>query len=149
IVSSSGGYADVFLEDRSDGGITNNPILFSAWQCLKNEYPRDAYPGFQTRTNDNETSNALNNAINAINTSIHNLSELRENFYKKANRLFFATHVNLPRCFVRIVKQDGYKLGGGSRVKKIRIMDNWHTMAGNRDRDTTVGYGQAYSYTTT
>ncbi|MFI5160460.1 MAG: hypothetical protein ACHQHN_04245 [Sphingobacteriales bacterium] len=146
-VSGSGGYAKIFFELRNEGGITNNPVIFSAWQCMKNEYPRYAYPGFQTRANELDAGGAVITAVQAVVTAISNLSELTENFYQKAYRKNFACHVSVPRSFVRLVKQDGYKLGGGSRVKKIRIMDNWHTMAGNRDRDS-VGYGQAYTYTT-
>ena len=146
-VSFSGGYAKVILEDRSDGGVTANPIIFSAWQTMKNEYPRYAYPGFDGRVKDGETSSAVKTAVNAILTSISNLSELKQNFYQKAFGKGFASGVGLNKCFVRLVKQDGHKLGGGIRVKKIQITDSWQTMAGNNS-PSAASYGQAYDYTT-
>lgn len=146
-VSFSGGYAKVLLQDRSDGGVTANPIIFSAWQTMKNEYPRYAYPGFDRRTSDAETSSAVTTAVQAILTSISNLSELTQNFYEKAQKKNFATQIDLGKCFVKIVKPNGHKLGGGVRVKRIRITDNWQAMAGNNDAGA-VSYGQAYDYTT-
>jgi hypothetical protein len=146
-VSISGGYAKVILEDRSDGGVTANPIIFSAWQTMKNEYPRYAYPGFDSRTKDSDAASAVKTAVNAILTSINNLSELKENFYQKAYKKGFAATIGLNKCFVRLVKQDGHKLGGGVRVKKIKITDSWQAMAGNNS-PSTASYGQAYDYTT-
>jgi hypothetical protein len=80
--------------------------------------------------------------------AIGNLSELKENFYHKAARKSYASEIKLTRSFVRIAKRDGFKIGGGSRVKKIRINDNWSDISGNA---TSVSgtYGQEYSYKTT
>jgi hypothetical protein len=143
----SGGYAKVILEDRSDGGVTANPIIFSAWQTMKNEYPRYAYPGFDGRVKDGETSSAVSTAVKAILTSISNLSELTENFYQKSVKKNFAATIQLNKCFARVTKQDGHKLGGGVRVKKIQITDSWQGMAGNNS-PSAASYGQAYDYTT-
>ncbi|MGN6639751.1 MAG: hypothetical protein ACTHJ8_12630, partial [Mucilaginibacter sp.] len=146
-VTISGGYARVFLQNRSDGKVSDTPIIFSAWQTMRNEYPRYAYPGFDQRTSDSQTSSAVSTAVKAIMASIGNLSELTENFNQKASKKGFASTVEIEKSFVRIVKQDGHKLGGGVRVKKIQISDNWRTMAGN-NMPTGASYGQAYTYTT-
>ena len=147
-VTFSGGYAKVILNDRSDGNVTANPIIFSAWQTMKNEYPRYAYPGFDGRVKDGQTSSAVETAVKAIITSISNLSELTENFYQKSVKRNFASTIQLNKSFARLEKQDGHKLGGGVRVKKIQITDSWQTMAGNNS-PSTASYGQAYDYTTT
>jgi hypothetical protein len=145
-VSITGGSARVFLQYRNDGKVSANPIAFSSWQTIKNEYPRYAYPGFDQRTSDSETSSAISTAVSAVLASISNLSELTENFYEKANKKGFGATIHPGKCFVRIVKQDGHKLGGGVRVKQIQITDSWQGMSGDRSR--TASYGQAYSYTT-
>jgi hypothetical protein len=146
-VSVSNGYAKVFFTDRNDGNVTANPVIFSAWQKMKDEYPRYAYPGFDRRTNDSKTSSAVSDAVKAVFSAIGNLSELLENFYQKAARKNYAAKAHLARCFVKVVKQDGHKLGGGVRVKKIQISDSWQTMTGNNSSQT-ANYGQAYDYTT-
>ncbi|MHB8205939.1 hypothetical protein [Mucilaginibacter sp.] len=146
-VTVSGNSAIIYLADRSDGGVTANPMIFSAWQKMKDEYPRYAYPGFDSRVGDSGVSAAVENAVKAVFSAIGNLSELTENFYKKAFNKDFAAQVHLNRSFVRLVKQDGFKLGGGVRVKKIQISDNWQTMGGNSN-SVNASYGQEYDYTT-
>ncbi|MDO3628864.1 hypothetical protein [Mucilaginibacter sp. BT774] len=146
-VSVSGGYAKIIFENRADGGVTANPIIFSAWQKIKDEYPRYAYSGFDRRTKDGDLVSAVSDAVSAVLSAIGNLSELTENFYHKANRKSFAGNIQLEKCFAKLVKQDGHKLGGGVRVKKIMISDTWDTMSGNNGAQP-ASYGQAYDYTT-
>lgn len=147
-VSVGGGYARIIFEDRKDGGVTANPIIFSAWQKIKDEYPRYAFSGFDRRTKDGDIASAVSDAVSAVLSAIGNLSELTENFYSKAYRKGFAGSIQLDKCFAKLVKQDGHKLGGGVRVKKIMISDTWDTMSGNTGAQP-ASYGQAYDYTTT
>jgi hypothetical protein len=147
-VTVEGSFAKIILEDRTDGGITANPIIFSAWQLLKNEYPRFAYPGFDRRLGNESAQSSVAKAVTAIFSAFSNLSELTENFYQKAFQKNFAAKAHLNRSFVKIVKQDGVKLGGGLRVKKIKLSDEWQAMTGSNN-STTASYGQAYTYTTT
>jgi hypothetical protein len=146
-VTVSGNSAIIYLADRSDGGVTANPMIFSAWQKMKDEYPRYAYPGFDSRVSSSTATAAVENAVKAVFSAIGNLSELTENFYSKAFKNDFAAQVHLNRSFIRLVKQDGFKLGGGVRVKKIEISDNWQAMAGNNN-SVSASYGQEYDYTT-
>jgi hypothetical protein len=141
------GYANVVFQDRNDGGVIENPIIFSAWQTMKDVYPRYAYPGFDRRASDGAASSSITSAVKALLSSIGNLSELTENFFHKAFRSSYANNIQLSRCFVKVVKQDGHKLGGGLRVKKIQISDSWSTMASNTNQPN-ANYGQAYDYTT-
>lgn len=50
------------------------------------------------------------------------------------------------RSWIRLNTPDGFKCGGGVRVKKISITDNWDLMAGVPQ--TASVYGQTYEYTT-
>jgi hypothetical protein len=55
-----------------------------------------------------------------------------------------AKHVGLERSFVRLFNPNGFKKGGGSRVKSIAMNDSWNTMSLDaNDSD----YGQEYDYT--
>lgn len=49
------------------------------------------------------------------------------------------------RSFVRLNDDDGYKYGGGKRVKSVALKDNWQAMT----QQYTSTYGQQYDYTTT
>lgn len=146
-VTTANGYAYVLFEDVNEANLAINPMLLSAWQKLKIEYPRYAYPGFDRRVKDNNAAQAVKSAVSAIVNAAKNLSELSENFYQKANRKNYASEVNLNKSFVRLVKTDGKKLGGGVRVKKVQISDNWASMS-SANNVAAGTYGQYYSYTT-
>lgn len=122
-----------------------NPIVVAAWQKIKNEYPRYAYRGFSDMP---EANVDAGKAIKAVISSFKNLSELGVKFNTRAqwseNR--FASEYDASSSFVRLVKTNGIKKGGGSRVKEIRIDDSWGDMAGNSNQNKI--YGQRYEYTT-
>jgi len=145
-VSYKNNIARIRLKDRTEGGGSSNPIVVSAWQKMKEEYPRYAYPGFDRRAGNEGATQSLASAVQAIFNAFGNLSELTENFYHKAARLRYAGTMDYNKSFARIVKQDGFKLGGGVRVKSVVISDSWNTMSGGANTHT---YGQNYDYTTT
>ncbi len=144
-VTISGGYAYIIFKNITESKVTTNPISIAAWQKLKNDYPRYAYPGFDNRVKDGNST--VKAAISAIVNAAKNLSELFTNFYKKANRKGYASNVDLTKSYLKIAKVNGFKLGGGVRVKTIRIYDNWDNMSNNGQAVAGV-YGQAFDYTT-
>ncbi|EDM35224.1 hypothetical protein PBAL39_13367 [Pedobacter sp. BAL39] len=143
-VQITGDLAEVKFEMINEADVEMNPIRFAAWQRLKNEYPRYAYPGYQNRVKDNP--GGVQAAVNAILGAARNLSELKENFYKKAQRKGYARELVKEKSFVRIAKTSGVKIGGGLRVKKVMIEDNWDDFTG--DQVPRAIYGQSYEYTT-
>jgi hypothetical protein len=144
-VTVNSGVAKLNLEQISEGGPTTNPIRFAAWQKMKNEYPKFAYPGYQNRVGDNR-STGIAAAVSAVMNAAGNLKELRENFYQKATRKGYCSTVEAGKAFARISLTASPKLGGGSRVKQISIKDEWDTLTGiNVPKGI---YGQRYEYTT-
>ncbi|WP_276480269.1 hypothetical protein [Paraflavitalea pollutisoli] len=136
---------DLIFETLSDGGVTMNPIQQAAYQKLKTEYPRYAYNGYKNRVSVNNVGKAIEAAVGAIASSAKNLKELTRNFYETAEKKGWANQFKLEKSFVRLAKWDGPKKGGGLRVKKIMISDNWATMSGNNNNLTRT-YGQEYKY---
>ncbi|MBC6110690.1 hypothetical protein H7U22_09645 [Pedobacter sp. CCM 8938] len=131
----------------SGSTLHTNPIRFAAWQKMKNEYPRYAYPGYENRVKTGTGGAA--SAIAAIANAARNLSELRKNFYEKASESdrHFCDSFTEAKSFCRISMPSKSKIGGGVRVKQIRIRDEWDSLTGT---DVPKGiYGQDYSYTTT
>jgi hypothetical protein len=145
-VEFSSNTAYIFFELIHESNVSANPIVFSAWQKMKNEYPRYAYPGFMNRVGDeNSTAKA---AVTAVVNAAKNLTELKQNFYVKAKDRRYAKEIDINKSFVRISKTSGKKIGGGVRVKKISIDDNWKDFTGDPGSLNGV-YGQSYEYTTT
>jgi hypothetical protein len=130
--------AYIKMENDKEANLGVNPFISAAWQRMRLELPRYAYAGYNNRINDDRPVTA---AVRALGNSIKNLSELWENFNKKAYRKKFASKINLNKSFVRIAKLGKPKLGGGIRVKRIKLQDEWAEQA--------AAYGQEYEYTTT
>jgi hypothetical protein len=143
-VHFEGNKAKLILEQIRESDVTTNPIRFAAWQKLKNDYPKFAYPGYQNRIEDN--GSAFQAAITAIFNAAGNLRELRENFYQKAKRKGYGANINASRSFARISLNSKAKIGGGARVKKIAISDEWGSLSNSAARSGS--YGQSYIYTT-
>jgi len=126
--------------DRVDGV---SPVSKTAWQLLRINLPLYAYPGSDTENMDGD----LAQIIRSLAAAVGSLKELLEDFDSKAERKRFANKVDLSRSWVRLNAPAFRKLGGGSRVKAVRISDAWQTMSG---QDIANGvYGQDYEYTTT
>lgn len=142
-VNVANGVARVRFDEDTRQLISVNPFVSAAWQRMRLEYPRYAYPGYKNKVDDDMPVEAI---VTSIANAIYNISELWEPFMVKAWKKRFASSVKLEKSFARIGKMNGKKLGGGSRVKRIRMSDDWGEMV-NGQRSTE--YGQEYDYTTT
>jgi hypothetical protein len=133
-------------------GTQKNPFAVASWQFLRNNLPHHAYPGYDNGTAgvDNVGANIVG-AIKALASSLSIFKELFENYNHKYNRKLMANHIDLSRSWVRLTDPTGKKIGGGHRVKKVTIKDNWRSMLG--DTNPSGGYadneyGQIYDYST-
>lgn len=141
-------YADVEFRENADIDINQNPFVKesvnpfveAAWQKMRLEYPRYAFLGYRNRVSSDKPIAA---ALNAVLSAYIRVSDLWKNFNMKAYDKRFANNIELSKSFMRVVKADGFKLGGGARVKSIRLSDGWDAMASG---EATAVYGQAYSY---
>jgi hypothetical protein len=75
-----------------------------------------------------------------------NIKELFTGFDNIARAAGWAKDVDLSRSFVRLAVPNYKKIGGGLRVKRIVINDNWDAMTGKTRKAST--YGTEYLYTT-
>jgi hypothetical protein len=118
-----------------------NPISFSAWQIAKTQMPKKAYPW-------NNLGDDLGplSLIMAIPTFITNLSELLMGYQTLATLNNIARTCETNKSYIRLLKPDNTKIGGGYRVKKITINDNWSKMINSDYNEAT--YGNEYNYET-
>lgn len=133
-----------------------HPVAKAAWQKLKLELPRFAYPEYDNI--DAERSGFVS-AIKALGASFSRFKDLVESFDSRAKRKGFASRIDLSKSWVRLCTPSGInsdnltthikgKLGGGHRVRNIRINDQWRQMSGVA-RAEDGSYGQHYEYTET
>lgn len=154
------GYAEINWAETTASGNTAyiainkngeyNPVVKAAWQMLRTDLPQFAYDGYDNSDAENFAEDAVA-AIRSIVAAIGALGEITRPFEEKADKKNFANKVNITKSMVRLnVPPDANnitaKLGGGSRVKKVQITDEWSVMS-NVPGSKTAKYGQVYDYT--
>ena len=129
-----------------------HPISFLAWQQVQRVKPEiitaistDADDGNITEMNKKEK--ALH--IRSFMGSLMEAGQMFKSFHKQCfqRKDGLANEIDLNKSWIRIGTPDRKKLGGGSRVKKVYLTDNWGETDPEFNNDELV-YGQVYSYTT-
>ncbi len=124
----------------SPEGDNKSPLATAAIQFLRLNLPSKAYPGSDVR-NDPVFKAAIMSVLSIVGETER---LLLGGFNNDARLRGKSKEVSLNRCFVRLSTPMLKKMGGGYRVKKITIHDNWQKMTGKKESI----YGQEYDYTT-
>lgn len=114
------------------------PMTQQSLQFLKQQMPGKAYQGYDVSEQSN--SKAIVIALAGMITSITALLIGDDKALKKNLK---CREVQLNHSFARLNNPYLKKLGGGLRVKKVLIKDNWNKMTNQYD----ATYGQEYKYT--
>jgi hypothetical protein len=118
-----------------------HPLSSAGLQMLRLDLPELAYENPFTPTG-NWKDDIWNVASRGVNVGA-GLTELFQGYDKVVLKKGFCKNVDLSRAWVRLACPTVTKYGGGSRVKKISVDDNWAT-----SNVATSSYGQEYTYTT-
>lgn len=147
---------EICKNDRNDGSNCKkvNPISLATWNFGLANNPQ-LVNGFGGTINlpgntpgEAQMKSVLQQLVNP--SMINNILEFFFGKYgillnKKYGKVF-----DSERSWVRLYNPDDKMLGGGSRVKQIRLYDNWEEMSdpsGSDSYNATVGYAQNYEYT--
>lgn len=138
-----------------------NPVSKATWQLMQNDLPQFAYPNYDNSDVDG-LAGSVAAAVRSLMQSFVNFRELGQSFDVTASGKSFANRIDPSKSFIRlncpigatttgnIGKSTTYptygKLGGGARVHKVEISDNWVAM-GNGSGYKTMAYGVRYDYT--
>lgn len=124
-----------------------NPFSVGSWQYLRNNLPHRAYPGYDNNTaGDGNVGTNIVGAIRALGNAITGFGELFENYNAKFRRKRYSNDIDPNKSWVRLTDPTARKKGGGYRVKKVTLTDNWANMLDNTADYTNNSYGQIYEY---
>lgn len=117
-----------------------SPFSRSALEFLRLNLPSKAFP-------DSEPGEDANvwDVIKMMGTSIKNLATATTSYNTQARTAGYCKTIDTTQSFVRLNSPLYKKYGGGLRVKKVEVYDNWDQMTGQKESV----YGQEYNYTTT
>ncbi|WP_177731370.1 hypothetical protein [Flavobacterium inviolabile] len=131
--------------DGASGDAEVNPIVKTGWGFGRTYLNRIVYSigGDATNTNFVSIVNDLVASITAIGEIFSGPNKALQN--KGCARMF-----KTDKSWIRLENAKGRKLGGGLRVKSIRLSDEWGSMLDNNQSGGTdlsnMEYGQIYSY---
>ena len=118
------------------------PITKAALQFLRLNLPSKAWP--QSEPGDNLSAAAV---IRMMAASYREILTVLNGFDKSKLELYQCREAEPDKSFVRLGIPTYKKYGGGVRVKKIEVSDEWNTMTNNNMK--VAKYGQEYDYGTT
>lgn len=148
-ITNNGMYAAIPLEmlDKESGWVENhdkvNPISKAGWYFGRTNLNRIVYSSRGDYANDDFES-IVRDLLGALGT----LGEIFRSPNQKLQNKGCAKTFKPNKSWVRLLNPTKRKLGGGSRVKKLQMYDNWNEMvAGQSNNDLyKQKYGQEYSY---
>lgn len=132
-------------------GVEEHPVSKAAWQMARLFTSKDAY-----------SCNSSNNPANGPTTVTGIIKAMADaSFIKNTAQFFMGYNGTLKSqgygqkfipslSWIRLSNPDYKKLGGGHRVKSIKIEDRWKEMLSTNPVNANLGsvYGQTYDYTT-
>lgn len=144
-------YAAIPLKHMSDEGSGNsaiNPISKAGWYFGRNNLRRFVY-GVGDNSPENITFEEL---FSNIGSSLGTFSEILNGPNDKLRNKGIASKFKPHKSWIRLQHGGQAKLGGGLRVKRIAMYDNWDVMLGHSNTTNTNPnaysnfYGQDYNY---
>lgn len=119
-----------------------SPLSLTAIEFLREQLPGQAFEGYDVSESAGleQIGHMMAGWLEGLDGAFSN----PVNFLREKGK---AQTVDASRTSVRLNDPDGFKYGGGYRVKSIRLKDNWKEMNGGQLY--TSEYGQDYDYTTT
>ncbi len=116
-----------------------SPLAKAAIQFLRLNLPSKAYPGSEVGDNLD-----ISTAIKMIGNLTDNIKASFSSFDSTARSNGWAYLFDTSRTLIRLDNPSYKKFGGGHRVKRVTVFDNWNHMTGHN----SATYGQEYIYTT-
>jgi hypothetical protein len=126
--------------DVGDLNSVFSPMAQTALQFLRLNLPSKAYPGSEVGENID-----LQDAITLLVSQADNLTNTFLTYSVAARAKGWMRDIDTSRTLVRLNAPYYRKFGGGQRVKRIRIFDNWNKMTTMKESV----YGTEYSYNMT
>ncbi|MDR1678346.1 MAG: hypothetical protein LBR81_01020 [Prevotellaceae bacterium] len=130
------------MDKATDGKI--NPIAKTAMQFVLVNSPDLYYKGGNSEDAYKNPGEALFRNMVSL---IKDIQKLATGTYRAMAIDGFGRKIKPEMSYLRLMNPEYKKYGGGNRVKKLSINDNWASMSGNNTDN--YSYGQSYQYSRT
>ena len=124
------------LKGKDDNTDKINPISYRAWSFIRANLSELIFEG-------SDPKGTGESAIKGLVGFADDIKTMFRGFHKMLLSDEFANEFVPGNSWVRLYSPYGNKKGGGARVAKVTLADNWQQMSGGK----SATYGQAYDYT--
>ncbi len=132
---------DKDVED-SDARHRISPLAKTIWNYAKMYTPQLIYP-----EPDNETENTIEQILSLYHVLGSDFYRGIRGINKSLEDQQFGAFISTSKSWLRLNSPNKKRLGGGHRVQKIEMSDEWQNMAYPSNNNATTNYGQEYDYT--
>jgi hypothetical protein len=123
-----------------------HPFSLAFWQALMTDYSEMAFTG-SIKFSDNESKSEKRAKLKSLVSCFGQMVSMFTGFYAYANSKSWGEQIDPAKSYIRLHSPDKIKIGGGIRVKKITLTDQWASMQ-TAAGAANAAYGQVYDYTT-
>lgn len=139
-INTNLGYIELEPVGFDDNSTDRNPITVAAVQFARLHLPRQAYNS-PTLQNGNLNAQFIASLWSSFVGFYEGFKNPNKTVFDKGN----GKEIVLNKSWIRLNDVDNRKFGGGHRVSKIEILDNWELQTDQAMVDSK--YGQIYEYT--
>lgn len=132
------GYVRVLPIDDSRPYKKQHPISIAAFQFALARMNKVINPG-------SEPGGDIKQALRGLGNSLLEVADMFRSPYRKLRGMNVASKFLPNESWIRLNNANGFKIGGGVRVKKISFSDGWNAMDGT---DNEMVFDQEFEYTT-
>lgn len=127
---------------KDSGSSDYSPLIAQAILFGRTQLSRTINNNFSPSADAGESEQAIISFVNATINMLTSFKELATGPSKAIYDQGKAKRIVVNKSWIRLDCATGHKFGGGSRVAKIEIKDNWSDMEGG----ASSTYGQVYEY---
>lgn len=128
------------IENGLYGSQTYNPIVLSAWNFIRRNVPRLAYTNAPT-IEDTENENILDLIESMSNSSMFQaITDFARGPFRVLKSKNTAKTFVPYKSYIRVDSPITGKKGGGVRVKRLGVSDNWHSSSEGNTREYKTSY---------
>ena len=130
----------IYLKLRPVDG--KSPLATGAIGFISGNLPWQAFPGYEAEVSSlPDFINLAGDMLGSLSNAFSNVDQQMRDGPGGPK----AKNIELASSFIRLNNADRIKCGGGVRVKRVTVKDNWNAMT----KQYNSAYGQDYDYTTT
>lgn len=132
----------ITVESMPKGNKDHHPFSVAAWQHIRGKQPKLLLPNAPGFGDSGSGFKQVMRNVSTLASIIPELKSMFKGYYQYMYDKEWGREMDLENSWIRLNSPDRIKYGGGVRVKRILLNDQWQSQTAHRNSF----YGQQYEY---